>query len=585
MAATKDIEHAVHKDPRRQPSNSSQEFKFDPASQILPGSSLQQREGDDSSSSLEPSPRTVHGWKWAAAATSLYIGALIYGLDGTVAADIQTAVIEQFGEVESLTWIGTGFPLGSVCSILPGAALYAIVDLKSMFIGSIILFEAASALCGAAPTMNALIVGRALAGVGGNGIFLGILNYFALCTAEQERGRYISGMGVTWGMGAVLGPVVGGAFATSSATWRWAFYINLVVAALCAPVYIFYLPSVKPGRASDTPILGKLVALDWVGFILGTRAMVSFTIALTFAGTTWSWDDGRTIATIVVSGVLFILTFLQQYFVVFTTREARMFPPRHVLLNMTQVLLYINTAVAAANIYIPLYYIPIYFSFAHGDSTLMAAVRLLPFIAFLASMTMVSGSLLPRINYYWVLYTVGGVLMTVGSATMYTVNPNTSIANVYGYTIMLGAGTGLVFNLGFTVASITIMAQTGSDLDVQRVSSMQNLSQLGFQTVSLLIGGQIFQSFSMKNLTHVLNGQGFSQEDIRSVIMGTQSALFDSLNPSLQTQAIKAITDAISKVYILSIVSGAIMLIVVMVMPKGKLFPAKEDTVVPASGA
>lgn len=46
-------------------------------------------------------------------------------------------------------------------------------NLKPLFIGSIILFEAASALCGAAPTMNALIVGRAIAGVGGTGIFLG----------------------------------------------------------------------------------------------------------------------------------------------------------------------------------------------------------------------------------------------------------------------------------------------------------------------------------------------------------------------------------------------------------------------------
>ncbi|KAK9482962.1 hypothetical protein V1527DRAFT_492278 [Lipomyces starkeyi] len=199
-------------------------------------------------------------------------------------------------------------------------------------------------------------------------------------------------------------------------------------------------------------------------------------------------------------GILFILTFLQQYFVLFTTREARMFPPRHILLNRTQILLYINTAVAATNIYVPLYYIPIYFSFTHGDSTLMAAVRLLPFIAFLASTTMASGSLLPKVNYYWVIYLVGGAIMLVGSATMYTVNTDTPKANVYGYSIMLGAGTGLVFNLGFTFASITMMAQTGSGLDVQRVSSMQNLSQLGFQTVSLLIGGQIFQGLSMRNL-------------------------------------------------------------------------------------
>lgn len=59
--------------------------------------------------------------------------------------------------------------------------------------------------------------------------FARTLNYFSLCTSEKERGRYISGVGVVWGIGAVLGPVVGGAFSTSPATWRWAFYINLLV--------------------------------------------------------------------------------------------------------------------------------------------------------------------------------------------------------------------------------------------------------------------------------------------------------------------------------------------------------------------
>lgn len=64
--------------------------------------------------------RTIHGWKWAATAASLYIGALIYGLDSTIVADLQPALIDQYDEFESLTWAGTGFPLGSFCSILPG---------------------------------------------------------------------------------------------------------------------------------------------------------------------------------------------------------------------------------------------------------------------------------------------------------------------------------------------------------------------------------------------------------------------------------------------------------------------------------
>ncbi|KAF2132025.1 putative efflux pump antibiotic resistance protein [Dothidotthia symphoricarpi CBS 119687] len=549
--------------------------------------SRRQKENESPNSSLNPnaSPRSVHGWRWAAAVAALYVGALIYGLDGTIAANIQTSIIEEFGNVEKLTWIGTAFPLGSVCAILPGASLYTIFNLKAMFIGSIVLFEAASALCGAAPTMEALIIGRAFAGVGGTGIFLGILNYFSLCTTEQERGRYISGIGVVWGLGAVLGPVVGGAFATSSATWRWGFYINLAVAAICAPVYILYLPPVTPNGATDTPILQKLKDLDWTGFVGGTGAAVSLTMVLTFAGSSWNWNDGRTIAMFVVSGALLILTLLQQRFAIFTTHETRMFPPQHILLSRTQMLLGCNTALAATNIFVPIYYIPLYFAFTKGDSELMAAVRLLPFICFLATLNMASGSLLPRVNYYWGLYLIGGVLMTIGSATMFTVTPDTPMANVYGYSIILGAGTGLVNNLGFTVAGVTIMAETGNGLNIQRVISMQNLSQLGFQTLSLLIGGQIFQSLSMRNLTQVFRGLGFSQAEIRSVITGTRSALFARLTPALQEEAIAAITNAMSRVYILSIAAGAITTICALLMKKEKLFPIAGEKMVIAGGA
>lgn len=122
-------------------------------------------------------------------------------------------------------------------------------------------------------------------------------------------------------------------------------------------------------------------------------------MALTFAGSIWAWNDGRTIATFVVAGVLLLLVFLQQYFVIFTTRADRMFPPRDILGNKELILLNIVTAAGATNIYVPVYYIPVYCSFVHGDSALMAAVRLLPYICFLASMNMLSGAFLPRISY------------------------------------------------------------------------------------------------------------------------------------------------------------------------------------------
>ena len=57
--------------------------------------------------------------------------------------------------------------------VVSSAAFYAVYDVKVLFIGSILLFEAGSAICGAAPSMNVLIVGRVLAGVGGPGIYIG----------------------------------------------------------------------------------------------------------------------------------------------------------------------------------------------------------------------------------------------------------------------------------------------------------------------------------------------------------------------------------------------------------------------------
>lgn len=79
--------------------------------------------------------------------------------------------------------------------------------------------------------MNALIVGRVIAGVGGAGMYLGLLNLISINTTIRERPAYIGGTGVVWGAGTILGPVIGGAFADSAATWRWV--------RLCVPCYSF----------------------------------------------------------------------------------------------------------------------------------------------------------------------------------------------------------------------------------------------------------------------------------------------------------------------------------------------------------
>lgn len=114
--------------------------------------------------------RPYTGFRWFLVCVAVFSSAFLYGLDNTIVADIQANAIETFGAVEKIGWLGIGFPLGGIAMVLSLGKAYSIFDVKWMYIASLIMFEAGSALCGGAPSMNALIVGRVWAGAGGAGM-------------------------------------------------------------------------------------------------------------------------------------------------------------------------------------------------------------------------------------------------------------------------------------------------------------------------------------------------------------------------------------------------------------------------------
>ncbi|KAK1760395.1 major facilitator superfamily domain-containing protein [Echria macrotheca] len=520
---------------------------------------------DSLQSSQETGVRAITGFKWLLFCMSLYTTSFLYGLDTTIAADVQGPVVEQFGHIEQLAWIGAGFPLGSVAVILLLGNLFNHFNMKWIFIGGVVLFELGSLVCGAAPNMDALIVGRVLAGAGGAGIYLGGLNYFSYVTTPKERGLYLSLTGFFWGIGAVLGPVIGGGFAVSSATWRWAFYINLVIGAAIAPIIVFVLPPIHPEVGKT--IRERIAEFDFLGLALVGITWILFTTAFTMAGVQWSWSDGRSIALVVVFGVVLVVVILQQYFSIFTTPAHRAVPG-HILLSLNQVMLLTSTAASTATLFVIVYYIPIYFQFVHSDDPIQAAIRLLPFIIVTVFVNVMAGKLLAKIRYYMPIYVVSGTLITLGGALlMVYLDPSTSEGVIYGLSVLIAVGQGLSIQLGYAVGTLTV-----NPADIGNVISLQNIAQIGGSTVGLVIGGQVFQSYAVRNLTAALAGQGFSAQEIVEATAGAQSALFHKLTDELRTAAIQAIVSAMQRSFVLVISSGAIMLLASLGMKREKLF-------------
>src|ERR1700712_5195673 len=94
----------------------------------------------------------------------------LYALDNTVVADVGANVILSLGGLEKLPWLGTAFTWAAMSTVLVWSKLYTLFDSKILYLVASVIFEVGSALCGAAPNMDAMIVGRTIAGLGASGI-------------------------------------------------------------------------------------------------------------------------------------------------------------------------------------------------------------------------------------------------------------------------------------------------------------------------------------------------------------------------------------------------------------------------------
>lgn len=512
----------------------------------------------------EVPPRDITGWKWGVVVAAILSSTFLFALDNTIVADVQPVIVTRFNAVSKLSWLSVAFLIGAAATNLVWGKVYGQFNAKWTYILCVLLFEAGSALCGGAPTINALIVGRAICGVGGSGMYVGVMTLLSVTTTIHERPMYVGGTGLTWGLGTVLGPIIGGAFTDSSAGWRWAFYINLCIGALCAPVYIFMLPSKDP--RPGVSLKDRAREMDYLGGLLTIGAFISGVMAVSFGGITYPWNSGKIIGLFCCSGVLFIMLGLQQVYTILTTTSRRIFPVEF-FKSRTILILFCMTAAGGTAVFIPIYMIPIFFQFTRGDSALEAGVRLLPLIFLMIFAVITNGAILSAYGYYMPWYTVGGIFTLIGGALMYTVDTESSTSRVYGYSVLIGIGTGMFAQASFSVAQAVVEPHM-----IPMAVGFITCAQVSGVTIALAIANSVFLNKSQTGIEKILPGVPVAE--IQAAIAGAGSKFVDSLSDSVKLEVLKAIVSAMSKTYILVITAGSLVLVLSVFMKRERLFMA-----------
>ncbi|MFE2533317.1 MFS transporter [Streptomyces sp. NPDC059371] len=230
--------------------------------------------------------------KWILLTTVLGSGMAL--LDSTVVnVALPTIGRDLDASLAALQWTVNGYMLSLAALILLGGSLGDRFGRRKIFVLGVVWFAAASLLCGLAPNVGVLIAARVLQGVGGALLTPGSLAIIQASFHPDDRSRAIglwSGFG---GVGAAVGPFMGG-WLVDGPGWRWVFLLNIPVALVCVPVALRHVPESAGDTARPTEAAGDTARpsgagsggvpahrrFDVLGAVLGALSLALVTYAL-----------------------------------------------------------------------------------------------------------------------------------------------------------------------------------------------------------------------------------------------------------------------------------------------------------------
>ncbi|GAA2211394.1 MFS transporter [Nonomuraea monospora] len=418
---------------------------------------------------------------------ALMLGMLLAALDQTIVSTALPTIVSDLGGLERLAWVVTGYMLASTVSTPLWGKLGDQYGRKKLFIGAICIFLAGSALCGLSRNMGELIAFRAVQGLGGGGLMVLAQAIVGDVVSVRERGRYQGFFGGVFAVSSIVGPLLGGLF-VDHLSWHWVFYVNLPLGA----VALFVIVAVLPGDDTRTRH-----TIDYAGVVLLGTATSCLVLMTTWGGTTYAWTDP------IILGLAGAAVALLVGWVIAERRAVEPVLPLGLFRVKAFAMSSVVGFVVGFGMFGALTYLPLFLQVVHGVSPTLSGVYLLPMMAGMLTMSIVSGQIISKTGKYRFLPIAGTAVASVGMFLLSTLTEFSSLLTMGLYLLVLGVG------LGMTMQVLVIVVQNAVDF-----------KDLGVATSGATFFRSIGGSFGVATLGSVFSGT--LNEDLRQVLRGVR---------------------------------------------------------------
>ncbi|SFO77817.1 drug resistance transporter, EmrB/QacA subfamily [Mesorhizobium sp. NFR06] len=396
---------------------------------------------------------------------------LLAALDQTIVAPALPTIARALGHAEYLPWIVTGYLLTATAMAPLYGKISDVYGRRPVIYGAILVFLLGSLVSALAPNMLVLVIGRAIQGAGGGGLFALAQTVIGDLVPPRERARYAAWISGTWAVASVAGPLLGGVFA-EHLHWSLIFWINLPIGFLAMAIIN------NPLR--KLPIAAKHHRIDGLGAVLLVVATTLLLLALSWGGSTYPWFSREILGLVACSAVFWAL---------FALRLLKAAEPLISLEVLSNPIVLAGTLsmflLQAANIGASVY-LPIYLQSIVGLSVSESGTAMLGLLLGTVAGATFSGRMIPRFVHYKRIAMIGVGLAIVCLAVLSAIAGNASLLEVEILTTLIGLGSGTTFpvstvsvqnavdraHLGVATGVLTFLRTLGGALGVAMLGAV-----------------------------------------------------------------------------------------------------------------